>query len=68
MSLKLPFFVGKIGKTNIGWAIVTFVGLYSFALARNQIEKQRSDALKSKLRMLNSNEGDYEMTTDRRFN
>jgi len=63
-----PFYIGKVGKTNIGWAIITFAGLYGFVLAKNQIDKQRVRNLQAKQRMLNSNSGDYEILTDRKFN
>jgi hypothetical protein len=42
---------------------VTFVGLYSFVLAKNQIDKQRLDNLRSKERMLHSNDGAYEASS-----
>jgi hypothetical protein len=64
---RLPFYVGRIGKTNIGWALVTFAGLYSFVLAKKQVDKQRYENLKSKERMLNSNIGEYEVSSTRNF-
>jgi len=64
---RLPFYIGRIGKTNIGWALITFAGLYSFVLAKNQVDKQRYVNLKSKERMLNSNTGSYEVTSSRNF-
>jgi hypothetical protein len=62
----LPFRLGKIGKANVGWAVVTFVGLYGFIVAKNQVDKQRYDIMKAKERMQNSNSGDY-IPSDRKF-
>ncbi|ODN03869.1 hypothetical protein Ocin01_02816 [Orchesella cincta] len=64
---RLPFYLGRIGKTNIGWAVITVFGLYSFVFAKNQVDKQRYENLKAKERMLNSNTGTYEVTSTRRF-
>jgi len=64
--MPTPFRLGKIGKTNIGWAIVTALGLYSFVLAKNQVETRRYETMKVKQRMKESNFGDYE-PSPRRF-
>jgi hypothetical protein len=64
---KPPFRLGRIGKANIGCAIVIGLGLYSFVLARNQVDNRRYEIMKSKQRMKESNFGDYEVPSQRQF-
>jgi len=56
----LPFKLGKIGKTNVAWAIITVAGVSSFVFAKNLVDKQRYENMKARQRMKESNLGDYE--------
>jgi len=58
--LKIPR-LGRIGKANVGVAIVTFTGIFGFVLAKKQVDSQRYTNMKARQRMLKSNEGDYEV-------
>jgi len=59
--------LGKIGKTNVGFAVICVLGVSSFVLAKNQVDKQRYENMKSRQRMLQSNTGDYEPVSERNF-
>jgi len=56
----LPFQLGRIGKINLGITVVTVIGIYGFVLAKNVVDKQRYENMKSRHRMQKSNQGEYE--------
>jgi len=52
-------------RVNASWAVIVAVGIGAFVLAKNSIDKQRYEAMKSRERMKRATEGEY--TTTRKF-
>lgn len=61
MSLGL----GTVGKVAVGWTIIIFGGIASFAWAKNSVVKQRHELMRARQRMLRANDGNYE--SERKF-
>uniref|UniRef100_T1GK06 Uncharacterized protein n=1 Tax=Megaselia scalaris TaxID=36166 RepID=T1GK06_MEGSC len=59
--------LGSFGKIAISWGVLTGVGIYSFILSKNSIDKQRLESLRVRDRMRKSNYGDYQVEEDRKF-
>jgi hypothetical protein len=56
----LPFRLGKIGKTNLAWVVITIAGVSSFVVAKDLVTKQRYENMRARQRMKESNLGEYE--------
>ncbi|XP_050511688.1 uncharacterized protein LOC126887842 [Diabrotica virgifera virgifera] len=51
--------LGNWAKIGIGWSVVVVGGIYSFYLAKSNVEKRRYDNMKIRERMREANSGDY---------
>ncbi|XP_075168710.1 uncharacterized protein LOC142240849 [Haematobia irritans] len=60
--------LGNFGRIALGWTVVTVVGVYSFVLSKNSVDKRRYEDMQIRDRMKKANIGDYESVGSRRFN
>ncbi|XP_005191731.1 uncharacterized protein LOC101889837 [Musca domestica] len=60
--------LGNFGRIAVGWTILTAVGVYSFVLSKESVEKRRYEDMQIRDRMKKANIGDYESVGTRRFN
>lgn len=47
-------------KIGIGWLVISTLGIGGFFVAKNSIDKNRYQAMKSRERMRKANQGTYE--------
>ncbi|XP_065368255.1 uncharacterized protein LOC135960794 [Calliphora vicina] len=60
--------LGNFGRIAVGWTVITVVGVYSFVISKNSVDKRRYEDMQIRDRMKKSNIGEYESVGTRRFN
>ncbi|XP_023296942.1 uncharacterized protein LOC111679597 [Lucilia cuprina] len=60
--------LGNFGRIAVGWTVITVVGVYSFVISKNSVDKRRYEDMQIRERMKKANIGDYESVGTRRFN
>ncbi|XP_013118237.1 uncharacterized protein LOC106095549 [Stomoxys calcitrans] len=61
-------YLGNFGRIAVGWTVITVVGVYSFVLSKNSVDKRRYEDMQIRDRMKKANIGEYESVGTRRFN